>query len=166
MKIGNPLPGSFRVVDGIRFTFDGKFWSGEPLAGSFMPNTGRGEDPEYHYRSGITVYRTFDRAAQAAIKRRQNEVKKARELIAKYDAATGTAQRKLVLRRGSYGYWQANGIDTVFAVEQRAGDVARTLAMANPGVQIGIPADDIGTATITAFGDIVWLKLGFENDNR
>lgn len=77
---------------------------------------------------------------------------------------------QILLQRNKFnGCWRqtGNGKDGLlreFPNSMVAGDVARAVAKANPGFMIGIASVDVGPFAATAFGMVVWLKPGFEEE--
>jgi hypothetical protein len=49
-----------------------------------------------------------------------------------------------------------------FPASMKAGDVARAMACAYPDNQIGVLASDFGPEAVKTYGEIVWLRKGFE----
>jgi hypothetical protein len=95
----NPKVGATLVVDGVTFTYDPSGgYSGQPvwgagaLAEKVYINADRyHKDVGYYWHVGARNFKDIQRAMRAAINNRKWDVKKARELIASYEAAVAEA---------------------------------------------------------------------------
>lgn len=73
----------------------------------------------------------------------------------------------VIARNDAIGYYcrvNPNGSHSPLAykVDMKVGEVARIVAKLYPEKQIGIMSDTFGPATKQVYGEIVWMKKGFE----
>lgn len=57
-------------------------------------------------------------------------------------------------------------VTTQYSAREQAMDVARMIARANPGSQIGIKSSVLGPNCAIIYGEIVWLKPDFEGRSQ